>query len=72
MMNSSTTPTLMATMMLFRRADSRTPQPSMAVRASMMTRAGRLMKVVTPGSAPGAAVSATGRAMPKPDSSDWK
>ncbi|MNT07389.1 hypothetical protein D3C72_1420890 [compost metagenome] len=62
----------MATMMLFRRADSRTPQPSMAVSSSMMTRAGRLMKVVTPGRAPGAAVRATGRAMPKPDSSDWK
>ncbi len=71
-MNSSTTVTLIATMTLLNRADSRTPNDSTAVMISMISSAGRLNSVCTPGTAPGAAVSAAGKCTPKPDISDWK
>src|SRR5579863_536782 len=63
---SSTTVTLITTMMLFTRVDSRTPTDSSAVITNITRNAGRLKSVATPGSAPGAAVSATGSEMPKP------
>ncbi len=71
-MNSNTTPILMTTMTLLMRADSRTPSDSMAVRISMMIRAGRLNRVSTPGIDPGAAVRAVGNCTPRPLMSDWK
>ncbi len=69
---SSTTAILMATITLFRRADSRTPYDTTQVISNMITAAGRLNSVCTPGTAPGAAVSMAGRCRPKPAISDWK
>ncbi len=71
-MNSNTTPVLISTMMLFTRADSRTPSESMKVSTIMIRKAGRLNTVSTPGIAPGAPRRASGRTMPTPFSSDWK
>src|ERR1700761_9474377 len=69
---SSTTMTLIATIRLLTRVDSRTPTDSSVVMAIITRNAGRLNSVVWPGSAPGAAVSATGSESPKPDSSDCR
>src|ERR1700759_4035753 len=69
---SSTTITLIATMTLLMRADSRTPTDSSAVIAIITRKAGRLKKVSCPGIVPGAADNATGNATPNPDSSDCK
>src|SRR4051812_20590426 len=69
---SSTTVTLIATMTLLMRADSRTPTDNSAVIAIITRNAGRLKNVSWPGSAPGAAVSATGNDTPKPDSNDCR
>src|SRR5471032_1655788 len=68
----STTATLIATITLFTRADSLIPIDSSDVIAIMTRNAGRLNSVKCPGTAPGAAVSATGNEMPKPDSSDCR
>src|ERR1700761_1498194 len=69
---SSTTTTLIATIRLFTRVDSRTPTDSSAVIAIITRKAGRLNSVWTPGTAPGAAVSASGSETPKPCSSDCR
>src|SRR5579864_3204092 len=69
---SNTTTTLMATMMLFTRVDSRTPIDSSVVMAIITRNAGRLKSVSCPGSAPGAAVSATGSDSPNPSSNDCR
>ncbi|MCY1229791.1 hypothetical protein D3C72_1739190 [compost metagenome] len=71
-MNSSTTPIFTATIRLFTRVDSRTPYDTTQVIASMIRQAGRLIMVSTPGTEPGAAVSAAGSFSPKPAISDWK
>ncbi|MNT16274.1 hypothetical protein D3C72_1513670 [compost metagenome] len=70
--NSSTTPILTATIRLLMRVDSRTPYDTTQVMASMIRHAGRFSMDFTPGTEPGAAVSAAGSFSPKPAISDWK
>lgn len=69
---SSTTDTLMNTMMLLMRVDSRMPIDSSVVITIITRNAGRLNHVTTPGTAPGAAVSTVGSVSPKPCSSDCR
>src|SRR5574343_1089863 len=71
-MNTSTTATLISTTILLTRFDSLIPNASSVVTSMAMTNAGRLNTVVTPGRAPAAAVSASGRYRTKPAIRLWK
>ncbi|MNY58859.1 hypothetical protein D3C86_1952470 [compost metagenome] len=63
---------MIATIRLLMRVDSHTPYDTTQVMASMIRHAGRFSMVFTPGTEPGAALSAAGSFSPKPAISDWK
>lgn len=71
-MNSTTTATSISTTILLTRLDSLMPNANRPAMIIAMQNAGRLNSVSLPGIAPAAAVSTSGRVMPKPAKRLWK